>query len=602
MDSLVLEPQVTLTLRNLDNVDPIPERHIVLKSPKWSVKIGRGTQSGDEQLRPSASNAWFNSRVMSRSHAMIYADPENKTVHIQDIGSMHGTHFAGRTLKMNAPEPLFVRDVVTLGANVTRGSNYFTALNLMADWTWSDILTPAIDTAAGPSKSIYHNTFSADYSEDGFEQDPESDVDFYEEEDYDTNAHVQSNAHQDPDVDQERYLAETHVEEVEEREYVQLDDDDDDDEAEEDDDEVEVVQDSLREPSVEVIYPPRTFTVPESDDSDAPSYVSSREESVAESPTSSQVDIDEGYEVKQHELPFGLFDDGKGLQASGIAKDTANGPGEAKNIISDNEQSAGDVQQQADAHAVRAPSPSDAAMVKPTAEQSQALAAPPFIQDTNHHGDTAHADTAVGFARSESAWAGHNSVLYDNLSSVYQAQGPSSAAVTHSFAALTYDSPYLGNEHPWSEAESYYGLNLPPLQPFAQAVNPASINNTSESSARPLKRKAELITSDASSWDGSRSPELSSKQLEALDVTQEPLSEADNQDVHSPLLEPDVPMQSTEVAMPPRKKAKKSKQRSSEHRDNTGGGFLKIAAATLAGMAIGTVGTIIGLASLPPIA
>ena len=38
---------------------------------------------------------------------------------------MHGTHFAGRTLKMNAPEPLFVRDVVTLGANVTRGSSEY---------------------------------------------------------------------------------------------------------------------------------------------------------------------------------------------------------------------------------------------------------------------------------------------------------------------------------------------------------------------------------------------------------------------------------------------------------------------------------------------
>ena len=69
---------VTLTLRNLDNVDPIPERRIILKSPNWSVKIGRGTQSGDEKLRPSADNAWFSSRVMSRSHAMIYANPESK--------------------------------------------------------------------------------------------------------------------------------------------------------------------------------------------------------------------------------------------------------------------------------------------------------------------------------------------------------------------------------------------------------------------------------------------------------------------------------------------------------------------------------------------
>ncbi|KIV81833.1 hypothetical protein PV11_03984 [Exophiala sideris] len=598
MVSLALEPQVTVTLRNLDKIDPIPERHIVLKSPSWSVKIGRGTQSGDEQLRPSANNAWFDSRVMSRSHAMIYADPENKTVYIQDTGSMHGTHFSGRTLRMNAPEPLFPHDVVTLGANVMRGSNYFTALNLMVAWTWSDTLTPPVDAASGPSRSICHNTFSADYSEDDFEQDPESDADAYDEEEYGMDGHAQTKAHQEHHFDQERYFAETHVEEVEEREYVQLDDDDEEVEDDEVDVEVDVVQDSLREPSIEVVYPPRAFTVPDSDDSDAPSYISSREESAAESPTSSQIEIDEGYERKQHELAHEFASDGNGAETIATTKGPADAPAGAARINSDAEQLGGDVQPQAEAHAVRAPSPSDAAMVKSTSEHL--MAAPPFVQNTQDESDIARADAAVEFERSESAWAGHNSVLYENLSSVYSVCGSSLTTATPPWPPSYYDTPYLSNEHPWSEAGPY--VTLPPLLPSAQAVDPASIHDTAESSARPLKRKADFITSESSSWDGPWSPELSSKHVEPTHAKQNADCEAETQDVRGPLLEADVPVQSTEVEVPPRKKAKQSKQRSSERRGNTGGGIFKIAAATIAGMAIGTVGTIIGLASLPPIA
>ena len=456
--------------------------------------------------------------------------------------------------------------------------------------------SPVADTACGPSEPVYGNTFSADYSEDGFELDLDSDEDVYDEEEYDMDPHVQANAHQDPGFGQERYLADTHIEEVEEREYVQLDDDD---ELEDDEAEVEVVQDSLRESSIEVIYPPRTFTVPDSDDSDAPSYISSREESVLESPTSSQVDIDDGYELKEVEAAHDLPNEDTGAQTSAAAEATAGAPAEAPHDILDNQQSNGEMQPQAETCAVRAPSPSDAAMAKPTSEHP--MAAPPFIQTTQHDDGIARADKAVEFERSPSAWAGHNSVLYDNLSNVYQARGPSPTAAIHSFGPPYYDSPYLGNEHPWSEAESYYGVTLPPLQPLSATVVPASTNTVVESSSLSLKRKADLITSDDCSWMFSRSPDLSSQQVETSMPTQTADTEA-IEDAHSPHKEADVPMQSTEVEMPPRKKARKSKQRSSERRDNTGGGFLKIAAATVAGMAIGTVGTIIGLASLPPIA
>lgn len=68
----------TVHLRDVENRDPIAERTITLTSPDWAVKIGRGSSSGDENLRPAKDNAWFDSRVMSRAHAVLQADPDTK--------------------------------------------------------------------------------------------------------------------------------------------------------------------------------------------------------------------------------------------------------------------------------------------------------------------------------------------------------------------------------------------------------------------------------------------------------------------------------------------------------------------------------------------
>lgn len=69
---------VVVTLRDVDHRDPIPTRSVVLRAPAWQVKIGRGTQSGNEGLIPTQENAWFDSRVMSRSHALLLADPASQ--------------------------------------------------------------------------------------------------------------------------------------------------------------------------------------------------------------------------------------------------------------------------------------------------------------------------------------------------------------------------------------------------------------------------------------------------------------------------------------------------------------------------------------------
>jgi hypothetical protein len=75
---LLLISSVVVTLRDIDFRDPIPLRSITLRAPDWDLKIGRGTQSGFEGLKPARNNAWFDSRVMSRNHAVLRVDPTTR--------------------------------------------------------------------------------------------------------------------------------------------------------------------------------------------------------------------------------------------------------------------------------------------------------------------------------------------------------------------------------------------------------------------------------------------------------------------------------------------------------------------------------------------
>ena len=65
----------SVTLKDVDNSDPIPRRTIVLKAPEWEIQVGRGTLNSELNLRPAEDNTYFDSRVMSRHHAILRADP-----------------------------------------------------------------------------------------------------------------------------------------------------------------------------------------------------------------------------------------------------------------------------------------------------------------------------------------------------------------------------------------------------------------------------------------------------------------------------------------------------------------------------------------------
>lgn len=106
-------------------------------SNNYTVRIGRGSRSGGKDLYPSDSNAWFESRVMSREHAILRAEPSSKVsstkpdgspkadtlqkIYLEDVGSMHGTYVEGTKLQRRQPKLVPSGTELRFGAEVSRG-------------------------------------------------------------------------------------------------------------------------------------------------------------------------------------------------------------------------------------------------------------------------------------------------------------------------------------------------------------------------------------------------------------------------------------------------------------------------------------------------
>jgi hypothetical protein len=69
---------VSVELRVVNSKDSHPTRNFILRSPAYAIRIGRGSKSGNRELYPASHNAWFDSRVMSREHAVLKADPDDR--------------------------------------------------------------------------------------------------------------------------------------------------------------------------------------------------------------------------------------------------------------------------------------------------------------------------------------------------------------------------------------------------------------------------------------------------------------------------------------------------------------------------------------------
>jgi hypothetical protein len=437
--------------------DPFPVRTFTLRAPDYTVSVGRATTSGTGP-RASPNNAYFNSRVVSRDHAVLKADPVTREVFVSDNGSMHGTHVRGRRLKHGIFQRLFDQDKVIFGAEVARATG---TIDFPIDLTTEQ--TNFVDVFA-PVAVILTFDWSASQGEDN---------------------------------------SVSWTRPTQSYGFNPTDEEDDDEDSDDSDD-----SDDFSETSAQPPY--NNFAVPESDISDDGNSIMSSSDLhdiQDDSPTSSPAEFSADGKQRIASAPDPRFEFPR------VASPSLGGPPDNEDIDSYYEDSSifeGDVDlgehpvldfseiqvteiQNRPSQApilptpsgllsppprpVRDPSPSDAAMVKPIEplfHSASADPASPFVPGTMIN-------------RDNSAWAGHNSILYDPFpdSMVPDTFGYDNNMVNNDFQN-PFDS-YHGGAMAYGRVDPAVRTRLS-FVPEPEAITSAA---TRISTARSKKRKAD---------------------------------------------------------------------------------------------------------------
>ncbi|KAL3234906.1 Vacuolar protein sorting-associated protein 64 [Nakaseomyces bracarensis] len=106
-----------IVLKSLN--DTFETKFLVVPYKPDGLKLGRpvasGKAGGGSQIRPDNGN--FDSRVLSRNHALLSCDPENGKIHIRDLKSSNGTFVNGERIDQSYTE-LKIGDTIDLGTDI----------------------------------------------------------------------------------------------------------------------------------------------------------------------------------------------------------------------------------------------------------------------------------------------------------------------------------------------------------------------------------------------------------------------------------------------------------------------------------------------------
>ena len=445
-----------------------------------------------------------------------------------------------------------------------------------------DLLSAPLPSSGWPVPQP-RNTFSADYTDDDNDGDDHADIHV---------RHMEQDSHADIRFEGNPASSETGYFPIE-----------DDDEVEV----VEVIKDSIRSPSVEVVIPPpynESIADSEYPDSDGAF-------SIDEPQSSPLATSDEDEAHKSAKVKFTSLDSpSDALQFTSTSsisrversdRDTVSMAHTSDEIAATNHIDA-DVARQSvqprpatsGSHApadiimhdnshvdqgylappfaqdgLRAPSPSDAALAKPrpAVQDNQ-----PFLRIDPFTGNI-HPPTLPPLSRT--GWAGHNSILYDPLP-----------------PPTTYSYPYELSG-PGSHCSFFTG----PL-PDLDAASRFDMNDNKVRYQGPQrsKRKAHEISGDE--YHGPSLTQASSSSDSSTRAVAGDEEEISPAEVTIPINHTTAHVEVEQTGDDyPQKKVKIDPSLTQQH--NRGKTFFKYAAATMAGFAIGTASTIVGLASLP---
>ncbi|KAK8004965.1 hypothetical protein PG990_011002 [Apiospora arundinis] len=157
---------ITLASSNSGPHSVIPTRRITLRN-NIPERVGRASKVATKGFLATPDNAWFDSPVMSRTHAELVANMEKKTVSIKDIGSLHGTFIIKKDIPNSetrvaedTPTELISGDNIRFGVEILRGRDRFPPceVDFTVDW-------PNADTSL-PDRSASTNRFTVPDAED----------------------------------------------------------------------------------------------------------------------------------------------------------------------------------------------------------------------------------------------------------------------------------------------------------------------------------------------------------------------------------------------------------------------------------------------------
>ncbi|EAT91145.2 hypothetical protein SNOG_01496 [Parastagonospora nodorum SN15] len=109
-------------LRDVDGFEGFSSRQFDL-ALNAKFPIGRASKNTAKQdLMPASNNAYIDSPVISRNHAVFtaHADSGTPQVFVTDLGSMHGTMVNGERLPTHMPKQLASGDKLQFGIDVNR--------------------------------------------------------------------------------------------------------------------------------------------------------------------------------------------------------------------------------------------------------------------------------------------------------------------------------------------------------------------------------------------------------------------------------------------------------------------------------------------------
>ncbi|RAK71412.1 FHA domain protein [Aspergillus fijiensis CBS 313.89] len=139
---MLVSEAVVVNLRPLTPIDEFPCRSLKFTPDTTDVCIGRASKRESKNLVPCKDNGLFDSRVMSRNHAQLIVRLDKKLAYLRDGGSMHGTYVNGKKLASEQEHPLSQGDLITFGTEVIRGKDTFPPVKVRCELDWLHKPTP----------------------------------------------------------------------------------------------------------------------------------------------------------------------------------------------------------------------------------------------------------------------------------------------------------------------------------------------------------------------------------------------------------------------------------------------------------------------------